>query len=48
MALPRIKFIVKNVSFQEVFANVYIGDVDLHVKSRVVFKKPEDIERFNF
>jgi len=44
VVLPRLKFIVKNVSFQEVFINVYIGDLDVHVKCRVVLKKPEDVQ----
>ena len=42
MALPRLRFTDKNLSFQEVFINVYDGDWDVPVKCTVGFKKPGD------
>ena len=44
VALPRLKFVDKNFSFQEVFTDVYDGDLDERVKCRVGFKKPGDAE----
>ena len=43
-ALPRVKFVEKNLSFQEVLTYVYDGDLDVRVKCRVGFKKPGDTE----
>ena len=45
VALPLLKFVDKNLSFQEVFTDVYDGDLDIRVKCRVRFKKPGDAER---
>lgn len=42
MALPRVKFVDKNLSFQEVFIDVYDGYLDVRVKCRVGFEKPGD------
>ena len=44
MAFPLLKFVDKNLSFQEVFTDVYDGDLDVRVKCRVGFKKPGDAE----
>ena len=43
-ALPRVEFVEKNLSFQEVLTDVYDGDLDVRVKCRVGFKKPVDAE----
>ena len=32
VALPLLKFVDKNLSFQEVFTDVYDGDLDVRVK----------------
>ena len=48
MALPRLKFVDKNLSFQEVFTDVYNGDLDVRVKCRVGYKKPGDAEPKDF
>ena len=48
MALPRVKFVDKNLSFQDVFTDVYDGDLDVRVKCRVGFKKPGDAEPKDF
>ena len=48
MALPLLKFVDKNLSFQEVFTDVYDGDLDVRVKCRVGFKKPGDAEPKDF
>lgn len=48
VALPKVKFVDKNLSFQEVFTNVYDGDLDVRVKCRVGFKKPGDAELKDF
>ena len=40
----RLKLVDKNLSFQEVFTDVYNGDLDVLVKCRVGFKKPGDAE----
>ena len=39
VALPKVKFVDKNLSFQEVFTDVYDGDLHVRVKCRVGFKK---------
>ena len=39
VALPWLKFVDKNLSFQEVFTLVYDGDIVVRVKYRVGFKK---------
>ena len=41
VALPGLNFVGKILSFQ-VFTYVYNGDLDIRVKCRVGFKKPED------
>ena len=48
VALPKVKFVDKNLSFQEVFTDVYDGDLDVRVKCRVGFKKPGDAEPKDF
>ena len=48
VALPRLKFVDKNLSFQEVFTDVYNGDLDVRVKCRVGFKKPGDAKQKDF
>ena len=48
MALPLLKFVDKNLSFQDVFTDVYDGDLDVRVKCRVGFKKPGDAEPKDF
>ena len=48
VALPKVKFVDKNLSFQEVFTDVYDGDLDVRVKCRVGFKKPGDAELKDF
>ena len=48
VALPLLKFVDKNLSFQEVFTDVYDGDLDVRVKCRVGFKKPGDAEPKDF
>ena len=48
VALPMLKFVDKNLSFQEVFTDVYDGDLDVRVKCRVGFKKPGDAEPKDF
>ena len=48
VALPKVKFADKNLSFQEVFTDVYDGDLDVRVKCRVGFKKPGDAELKDF
>ena len=37
VALPRLNFVDKNLSFQEVFTDVYDGDLDVRVKCRAGF-----------
>ena len=48
MALLRLKFVDKNLSFQEVFTDVYNGDLGVRVKCRVGFKKAGDAEPKDF
>ena len=48
VALPRLKFVEKDLSLQEVFTDVYDGDLDVRVKCRVGFKKPGDFEPKDF
>ena len=48
VALPRLKFVEKDLSLQEVFTDVYDGDLDVRVKCRVGFKKPGDVEPKDF
>ena len=48
VAIPGLKFVDKNLSFQEVFTDVYNGDLDVCVKCRVGFKKPGDAELKDF
>ena len=48
VALPKVKFLDKNLSFQEVFTDVYDGDLHVRVKCRVGFKKPGDAEPKDF
>ena len=48
VALPKVKFVDKNLSFQEVFTDVYDGDLHVRVKCRVGFKKPGDAEPKDF
>ena len=44
----RLEFVDKNLSFQEVFTDAYDGDLDVRVKRRVKFNKPEDAEPKDF
>ena len=48
VALPRLKFVEKDLSLQELFTDVYDGDLDVRVKCRVGFKKPGDVEPKDF
>ena len=48
VALPRLKFVEKDLSLQEVSTDVYDGDLDERVKCRVGFKKPGDVEPKDF
>ena len=48
VALPRLKFVDKNLSFQEIITDVYNGDLDVRVNCRVGFKKPGDEEPKDF
>ena len=48
VAITRLKFVYKNLSFQGVFTDVYDGSLDVHVKCKVGFKKPGDAEPKDF
>ena len=50
VALPKVKFVdkIRFDSIQEVFTDVYDGDLDVRVKCRVGFKKPGDAELKDF
>ena len=48
VALPRLNFVEKDLSLQEVFTDVYDGGLDVRVKCRVGFKKPGDVEPKDF
>ena len=48
VTLPRLKFVDKNLSFQEVFTDEYDGDLDVRVKYRVRFIKPGDAKPKKF